>query len=86
MLCVWSWLAPMPKIAQSYDVNLFIKMFFHFCQICKMIFLAKYIYVFELNLCTLSCNTKYTSCELIMFFGLTEIIILHLYMFSFANE
>jgi hypothetical protein len=25
---------PMPKIAQSYDVNLFIKMFFHFCQIC----------------------------------------------------
>jgi hypothetical protein len=24
----------MPKIAQSYDVNLFIKMFFHLCQIC----------------------------------------------------
>jgi hypothetical protein len=27
-------------------------------QTTKMIFLAKYIYVFELNLCTLSCDVK----------------------------
>jgi hypothetical protein len=31
-LCVRSLLAPEPKIAQSYNVNLFIKMFFYLWQ------------------------------------------------------
>jgi hypothetical protein len=50
-----------------------------------MIFLTKYIYVLELNLCILSCYVKITSYELIMSFGVTEIIILDLCMFSLVN-
>jgi hypothetical protein len=33
-LCVMLWTAPVPKIAQSYDVNLFIWIIFHLCRIC----------------------------------------------------
>jgi hypothetical protein len=50
-----------------------------------MIFVAKNIYVFVPNLCMLSCYVKYTSGELIMIFGVTEIFILNLCMFSFIN-
>jgi hypothetical protein len=34
MLYVMLWLDPVPKIAQSYDVNLFIWIVFHLCRIC----------------------------------------------------
>jgi hypothetical protein len=50
-----------------------------------MIFPVKYVYVLEPNLCTPLVMPKDTSCELIMNFGLTEIIILKLGMFSFVN-
>jgi hypothetical protein len=36
-----SCLAPVPKIAQSYVVNLFIKIVFLFCGICPNDFVAK---------------------------------------------
>jgi hypothetical protein len=37
MLCVLSWLAPVPKIAQIYVLNLFLKIVFHFYIICLVI-------------------------------------------------
>jgi hypothetical protein len=50
-----------------------------------MIFVAKDIYVFVPNLCILSCYVKTTPGELIMSFGLTEIVILNFCMFSIVN-
>jgi hypothetical protein len=76
----------MPKIAQSYDVKLFIKMFFHFFQICINDLFLLNIFMFLSSTCA-HCIviSKYTYCELIMIFELTEIFILDLCMFSFEN-
>jgi hypothetical protein len=51
-----------------------------------MIFLAKYIYVFELNFCTLSCNIKIHILCINHEFGLTKIFILDLCMFPLKND
>jgi hypothetical protein len=76
----------MPKIAQSYHVNLFIKMFFHFCQNYINDFFMLNIFMFLTPTCA-HCLVirKCTSCKLIMNFGLTKIIILDLCMFFFEN-
>jgi hypothetical protein len=41
MLCVRLWLAPEPKIAQSYVANLLYKLFFIYAESVQMIFVAK---------------------------------------------
>jgi hypothetical protein len=46
MLCVIPCLAPVPKMAQSYVVNLFIKIVFISAESVQMIFVAKNNYVF----------------------------------------
>jgi hypothetical protein len=60
-----SLLAPVPKIAQSYDENLFIKIGFLLFRICINDFLAKNNYIFATNIRYCLCIPKHTSGELI---------------------
>jgi hypothetical protein len=71
MLCIMSLLA-------------LCQLFSNYAESAWMIFVAKNIYVFVPNLCMLSRDVmlEHTSSELIMIFGLSEIIILKLCMFS----